>query len=133
MTTSLIDGDYFCYWIGFAAEKKGKPILGFRDVKNILDSIITKTLLNTGDDKALICMSGPTNFRTEVAVSHKYKGQRKATKPYFFYDIKNYLITEYTSLVSVDEEADDLLGKLQWKDFKSKVIVTGKQLLLYGS
>lgn len=57
-------------------------------------------------------LSGPTNFRTEIATLQPYKGNRNSEKPVHFEYAKHWFSTIATA-TSVDEEADDLLAQRQ--------------------
>jgi len=76
-----------------------------------------------------IYLTGSTNFRTEVATLKKYKGNRDgARKPEFGPMLREHLIKEYNAVVSVDEEADDVIGYTHYglyvQDPSSTCIVT---------
>jgi DNA polymerase-1 len=57
-------------------------------------------------------LTGSTNFRFEIAKSYPYKGNRKATeKPKHLGTARDHMINKYEAVVSVEEEADDLISK----------------------
>jgi len=74
------------------------------------------------------------NFRHEVAKEKEYKGTRKATKPFHFYNLLNYVLANYD--VHVDEqglEADDAMCIYQIqiaKEYGVKVPFHGGYFLL---
>lgn len=56
-------------------------------------------------------LSGRTNYRNELAVSAPYKGNRdKASRPYHFANIREFLIDVYHPRISENCEADDLIS-----------------------
>lgn len=66
------------------------------------------------DDHIVVFLTGETNFRDEVAVTKKYKGNRdNQPKPRHLGAIRKWLIEEWGAVVSDNEEADDLLGIVQ--------------------
>jgi hypothetical protein len=51
------------------------------------------------------------NFRIGLATTKKYKGNRDgAEKPYHFYNLRAYMLSQYPSVIAEGIEADDLLG-----------------------
>ena len=68
-------------------------------------------------DDMLVFLSGKTNFRNDVATIKPYKGNRKASaKPVYYEKIREYFLTKHSAILSVNEEADDLLGIYQEED-----------------
>jgi hypothetical protein len=65
-----------------------------------------------GDDRwqpqTIILLSGPGNFREEIATIKPYKGNRKEDyKPYWYQQIRNYLTNRMFARVVEGREADD--------------------------
>ena len=59
-----------------------------------------------------MCMSGETNFREEVATILPYKENRSGSeKPYYFDMIREWLLDKPYTIVSENEEADDVISK----------------------
>ena len=59
-----------------------------------------------------VVLSGPTNFRDEVATIQPYKGNRKDfVKPYHFDYLRDWLLGMPYTIVSEHEEADDVLSR----------------------
>ncbi len=51
------------------------------------------------------------NFRNALATTKKYKGNRDgAEKPYHFYNLRAYILSQYPVVLADGIEADDLLG-----------------------
>lgn len=115
----LIDGDIICYTVGFGADKEG---LDETQTIKSADSFIESLLFL---DDADFFLSGSTNFRKKYPW---YKANRKdAPKPRHIQALRKHLIDTYEAVVSVDEEADDLMGKAQ-KDHTTCITTTDKDL-----
>lgn len=68
----------------------------------------------TSDYDSKFFLSGPTNFRKEVAVTKPYKGSRDdAHRPTHEQAIRDFISRTWDTTVSEGEEADDLLGIYQ--------------------
>lgn len=115
---ALIDGDIALYAVGFAADKDGYE---FEEACKEFDAFIDKVVRRSGADEFIICLSGSKNFRDEIAVTRKYKGNRDDKhKPTHFYELKNRLLGDGGGVYTFDqinlsnnEEADDVMGRLQ--------------------
>lgn len=80
-------------------------------VKLMLESV--KDSLQSDD--LHVFLSGPTNFRYNIATIKPYKGNRDAAhRPTHEQAIKDFLVREYGATYSVDEECDDVLGYTQY-------------------
>lgn len=89
-------------------------------VNNTIDSI----LHDTGADNYLVYLTGDTNFRNEVAVTHKYKGNRKGRKPTHYAAIREYLLRKHRAIIVEGFEADDLMAINQIQNPDSRCICT---------
>lgn len=105
-----IDGDILLYSCGFANETQ--PLSFAKHAMKLqIEKICASCCVNPED--MLLVFSGPENFRDKVATMQPYKGNRKnVTKPIHYDDLKSWAIARYAPVVSEDEEADDVLGKL---------------------
>ena len=62
----------------------------------------------------IVMLSGPDNFRNDVATLRPYKGGRDPThKPVHGPAILDYLDKKYDTMYSENEEADDMMGYMQ--------------------
>ena len=116
--TPYLDGDIILYECGFAAETgwQGEGIPSFDYVSELVDERIKNICaLAGGTTPPIIFFSGPSNFRIELAKTKPYKGTRKDTKPYHYYNIKAYLQNQYECMISDGIEADDLMSIMQCK------------------
>lgn len=109
----LIDGDIIAYRAAFAtrdmppkdATRKVDELVGF-----ILDETIDLPFPSQEDFE--VYLTGPGNFRFDIAKSYEYKGNRKETeKPVHLPATRQHLIDRYSAVVSSGEEADDLISK----------------------
>ena len=109
----LIDGDIVAYRAAFAtqdlleknAKDKVDELMNF-----IIDETVELPFASAEDFETFL--TGRTNFRFDIAKSYPYKGNRKATeKPKYLDTARQHMIEKYDAIVSVDEEADDLIAK----------------------
>lgn len=108
---ALIDGDILCYRIGFAYESEEEPFSVSK-----LDEVIHQIATGAGCETFEIFLSGSTNFRNKVAVTLPYKGNRTAPRPKHYDALRKFMLEQYGALLSVDEEADDMMGYSQTRD-----------------
>ena len=102
-----IDGDIICYSVGFASEDD--PVsFALHSTKVMLQGILD----DCGAEKGIIYLTGSDNYRNDYGLpEYPYKGNRKdSRKPRHIKAIKEYMIDRMDAVVSVNEEADDLLG-----------------------
>ena len=125
---ALIDGDILKYEIGFAAEvgwQTEDELPPWEYVASLLEMRIANICVEAGADKTpLIFLSGPDNFRYELAVTKPYKGTRKDNKPYHYYNIEAYMKGMYEWVESTGMEADDLMCIYQVMDIENTIICT---------
>ena len=106
---ALVDGDILVYRIGFACQQEADKVY----VARTLRSFIVDMLLNLdGVEEYEVFISGDSkdNFRHDYAVTREYKGNRKGGKPKWYDYIRDLLVTQYDTTVSVNEEADDVIA-----------------------
>lgn len=109
MTIALIDGDIVNYRVGFTTEDVDFPIAKFR-VDEMLDNILLTT--NAKEFRIyLTAESDKTAFRKSVYP--EYKANRKAEKPRWYREIREYLNEEWGAETVQYIEADDALGMAQ--------------------
>ena len=108
----LIDGDIIAYRAAFAtqdflpkdAEEKVDALM-----KYVLDETIELPFPSKWEYQTYL--TGSTNFRFDIAKSYPYKGNRKANdKPKYLKSARDYMVDKYSAVISVEEEADDLIG-----------------------
>jgi hypothetical protein len=123
MNTALVDSDIVCYRVGFASEMDSEPA-----ALDALDNFITDLMIT---DKLSECMefkfylTGKTNFRTDIAVTKPYKGNRKGKdKPKHIEALRHRFVEVWEAEVSEGCEADDLLAIKQTEMGDDSVIVS---------
>jgi hypothetical protein len=92
-------------------------------VKYALHSVkqMTTSIMNSfrAVEDYQIYLTGPNNYRKDVATILPYKGNRADTRrPFHLQNCREYLIDQWTAEVTEGEEADDVLGIEQYKDFQ---------------
>lgn len=83
---------------------------------NIVKKTIIRITTNTKTSERVIyltALNDKTNFRTKVAKTKEYKGNRKQVKPQYYNQIRTYLETMHGSIIVSGQEADDALGVAQ--------------------
>lgn len=81
-------------------------------VKKMIENIIKKT----GADDYEIYLTGEGNYREKLATIAPYKGNRDPDhKPYWYTEIKEYLVNTWEAKIIHGKEADDAMGFEQYK------------------
>lgn len=96
------------------------PLLFFTNTPRISKILNKERKRNDEVEKVYV-----DNFRNEVAEEKEYKGGRKATKPFHFYNLLNYALANFD--VHVNEqglEADDALVIHQYSHVKQGIFDT---------
>lgn len=119
-----IDGDVLAYRASFSAQDK--PFFKAKaKIDELMSYILEKTVLFSNGNDYTVCLTGKTNYRNEVAVTHPYKGNRvKGNPPEHLAPIREYLKDNYGAVTSVNEEADDLMSKGLTLDPENNVIAS---------
>lgn len=106
----LVDGDIVAYRAAFSTQDLF-PEDAERKVDELMDYILTETLMFPDPSEYEVFLTGSGNFRYDIAKSFPYKGNRKSTeKPIHLPVAREYLVTKYKATVSEGEEADDLIA-----------------------
>lgn len=106
----LVDGDIVAYRAAFSTQDLF-PEDAERKVDELMDYILTETLMFPDPKDYEVFLTGSGNFRYDIAKSFPYKGNRKSTeKPINLPVAREHLITKYKAIVSEGEEADDLIA-----------------------
>ncbi len=99
------------------------------NVRSMITTIVDD--LNGNDEDVVIYLSGPENYRTEVATYKVYKGNRDPDhKPTHGDAIKAYMKKNWVTYVTEGEEADDALGIEQMRTggYESVIVSIDKDL-----
>lgn len=105
-TVALIDADFLVYRVGFSTEDEEQNIAEARLTELLTDIVYFR--LKADDYKAYI--TGKSNFRFDVAVTHEYKGNRKDFVKPKHYDALRTRLIRMGAVVTENEEADDAVG-----------------------
>lgn len=115
----LVDSDYLMYRIGFAINDTEPVEFALATVKRSVNNI-----WDAFERKGHLFLTGKGNYRELIASIQEYKGNRIAEKPFYYQDIKDYLIRVHEAELIEGMEADDAVGIRQWsKPDKSTCIV----------
>ena len=96
----------------------------YHSINILLDQILEAT---DAEDYE-IYISGPTNFRTEIARTAPYKGNRTGRKPEYYDDIRNWLVQYKGAQISDGIEADDVLSICQYNRDNTVIVSIDKDL-----
>lgn len=113
----LIDGDISRYELGAVCQSVemhfgttvAKPH-SEQKVREVVDRFVNGIVERTDSDGFELFLSGGTNYRNEIAVTHPYKGQRHAPKPYHWSTVGDILREDYGAYTVHGAEADDALS-----------------------
>ena len=130
MSKTLIDGDIVAYRCAFA-HKDDSVDLACKGVDELMEFILNECSFYNSTGLYEVYITGKKNFRNNIAVTHKYKGNRKdAEKPLHLPYIRQHLVTKYNAIVSAGEEADDLIIKEATKIGPKVVIASADKDML---
>ena len=131
---ALIDGDIVTHRVGFTTEQEK-----FGIAKARCDEMLDGILIDTDATEYRIYLSDTTEngFRREIYP--EYKMNRVAPKPKHYDRLKEYLLTEWSAKITLEQEADDALGidqdKVGYKEpphtgeYKTVICTIDKDLL----
>ena len=136
---ALIDGDILLYAIGsftnphpFLKDINGDAIMmpcSTEAIHGFCDDQIKKICEGADCDEYVVYVSGPDNFRQDIAVTHPYKFKRKDNeKPYHYQTVKDYLLSIEDTVLTDGIEADDALALAQTTD--TVICTIDKDLLM---
>jgi hypothetical protein len=114
MIITGVDADLIVYAAAFVAEKKEKEgvYLTWYQVSKVVDTIYRTILKGSQCTHHLgFLTDGKSNFRNKRATTLVYKGDRKTneSKPHFYKEIIEYLISNWSCQMMKGIEADDAL------------------------
>ena len=103
---ALIDGDIIVYRVGFTTEDLDVPLTCIRVIEMVED--ILRDVNATEYKIFLTEENDPNAFRKKIYP--EYKAQRKAAKPKWYKEIRDFLQVQYKAEICYEIEADDALG-----------------------
>ena len=87
-----------------------------QNVKTLVARCLEATKCNDFDVEFYFSPDSGGTFRHRIATTREYKGNRKETRrPTYEKEIREFIQSQWSSVVAEDEEADDLLGIAQTK------------------
>lgn len=117
----LIDGDIFCYRVGFSCNSEAEEVC-----ISTLDSYLSDIIMKFDVQPYTVVITGKGNFRNDVAVTAPYKGNRKKDKPIHYNAIRERMKTYWGALETSGIEADDLISILATQNTDSVIISIDK-------
>lgn len=127
----LIDGDISRYELGAVCQSVeshfGTTVFrphSEKKVREVVDRFINGIVERTDCDGFELFLSGGTNYRNEIAVTHPYKGQRHSPKPYHWRTVGEILCADYGAYTVHGAEADDALSVFGRMDPDNTIIAS---------
>lgn len=107
------DGDVWCYRLAFSSQHEPPdPPAPWFTIKWAIHETLDKVKRRFPNAAIHICMTDEhRNFRKEIAVTSKYKGGRVSVKPYWWRKVRDFFLNDTRCILSVNEEADDVMSK----------------------
>ena len=106
---ALLDCDIFCYEIGSLRNPDTGNPMPWPVIKRRVDDLIFHILSQTKAETWQGYLTGPGNFRFEVATIQPYK-EHRGERPFWYQGIYNYLRDQRGSCVVEGYEADDAIS-----------------------
>lgn len=123
---ALIDSDSLLYRVGFSSEDEEEWIAKAR-LDETLTALVDDELNECTDHKFYI--SGPDNFRFEIAKTYPYKGNReKLKRPTHLQALRDHIVKKWKAEISQGMEADDVVSICSYEEPKSIICHIDKDL-----
>lgn len=113
----LIDGDISRYELGAVCQSVeqhfGTSVVrphSENKVREVVDRFVNQIVERTDCDNFEIFLSAGSNYRTDIAITNLYKGQRSSPKPYHWRTVGEILLSDYGAHLVHGAEADDALS-----------------------
>lgn len=120
----LVDSDYLVYRVGFAVKDDEPLEYALSTVKHAIHNIWDRFPDRPRDGE--LFLTGKGNFRDKVATIQTYKGNRDpANKPYYYSEIREYMINHHNAIVVTGKEAEDACGVLQYANKDKSTVIVG--------
>ena len=106
-----------------------KEIGKLEDAKRIIDNVLdTAIAISSATDYRVYLSPASGNFREKIATLVPYKGNRGLReRPFYYSDLRDYLMGRYKAQIAKGEEADDKLSYVarNLRDFGTGYIICG--------
>ena len=132
-----IDADILLYRAGFGSEKRIKEempdgsiesrieVLDVTEAFSMMDWLIAQIASKVEHEKMKFYITGPNNYRKNIATILEYEGNRKRSrKPIHFEALNRYLLDTYSTQVINGQEADDALGIALYSDPEFAIVAS---------
>ena len=113
--------DYLAYRIGFAINESEPVEFALSTVKHSVHNI-----WDAFGVKGELFLTGKGNYRELVASIQEYKGNRIQEKPFYYQDIRDYLVNVHKAEVVTGMEADDIVGIRQYAKTDRSTCIVGQ-------
>lgn len=107
---ALLDGDIFCYRVGFTTEEEDEGIAKWR-----IDEMISECLEACEATQYKVFITGRNNFRYDINPTYKANRSDKP-KPKHLPALRQHLVDKWNAEIAEGMEADDLLAIDQTED-----------------
>lgn len=133
----IVDCDRMIYAAGFLSEKKLEdgttevaPINhALQIIKTSLEGILRLFDVENNDEGCWLYLSGKDNFRYKIATIKPYKGNRKQPKPYWYAEMRKYLVEMHGAILADGMEADDAVTMKAYEEADGVIVDQDKDYL----
>lgn len=125
----VLDADSLIYRVGFAAENEDESIAISRLRSRLLELFFVE--FDCCDGAYYYgYIGGSGNYRSDIAVTKPYKGNRSGVRPKHYDALRSHLVSEWGFKESVNQEAEDCVGiKATELGDKAVIVYYDKDLL----
>jgi 5'-3' exonuclease len=108
MSKLLLDGDIVAYRAAYSTNNDFTED-AIDKIDEIIEYILLDTMFEPNQDMMEVFLTGRGNFRFDLV--DNYKANRKGVeRPIHLQAIRDHMVENWSAIVSVDEEADDMIG-----------------------
>lgn len=133
----ILDFDRAVYATAFAGEHKQldgttevEPLpFVLQTMKQSIKKILTDLKVEDSDRGYWMYLTGSNNFRNKARIK-PYKGNRKQAKPYWYNEVRQYLVDQWHAHVCENIEADDAVVMKAYEEGEGAIICSGDKDLL---
>lgn len=130
VTEAWCDGDVWCYRIAHSSQHEPpQPPAPWFTIKWAIHETLDKVRRKYPNAEIYITMTDEhNNYRKDIAKTATYKGGRISVKPYWWRRLRDHFYNDPRCLLSVNEEADDLMSMALMNNPKAVCITVDKDL-----